>query len=99
MGKMSNPVPDQAQVVGDTLRAWARERPKQDFVTCGDSRLSYTQADELSDRVAAGLQRLGVSRGHQIAFLLNNRMEFVVLFLACSKIGAVQIPLNPFLRG
>ncbi|MBB5161536.1 crotonobetaine/carnitine-CoA ligase [Mycobacterium sp. AZCC_0083] len=54
---------------------------------------------DASDRVAGGLQRLGVAKGQQIAFVLPNRIEFATLFLACARLGVLQVPLNPFLRG
>ncbi|GAA1827288.1 acetoacetate--CoA ligase [Pseudonocardia ailaonensis] len=49
-------------------------------------------ADELRDQVgraAAGLRRLGVTRGDAVAGYLPNCPEATVLFLACASIGAV----------
>jgi crotonobetaine/carnitine-CoA ligase len=65
----------------------------------GEQRLSFGQLDERSDRVAAGLAALGVGRGDRVAVLMANRAEAVEIFFACAKLGAIDVPLNAFLKG
>jgi crotonobetaine/carnitine-CoA ligase len=50
-------------------------------------------------RVAAGLQSLGVDKGDRVALMLPNRIEFVTSMFACAKVGAIQVPINTYLRG
>lgn len=88
-----------ATVVTDRLRHWAEVDPDHRFVQCGGDWHTYAQMMKLSDSVAAGLEHAGVQRGEHIVILLPNCIEFVVLFFAAVKIGAVQVPLNPMLRG
>jgi len=45
-----------------------------------------------SDRLAAGLARLGLRRGDAVMLLLFRRIEFWVSVLALHKLGAVAIP-------
>lgn len=54
--------------------------------------------DELSGRLAAGLQRLGLSKGDRLALMLPNCAEFVPLWFAAAKLGAVETPVNPALK-
>jgi crotonobetaine/carnitine-CoA ligase len=61
--------------------------------------LTFGELDERSDRVAAGLSELGVGRGDRVATLATNRIEVVELFFAVAKLGAIQVPLNAFLKG
>lgn len=42
---------------------------------------------------AAGLRRLGVSRGDRVGLLMENGPEVVVSFLAIAHIGAIAVPL------
>jgi cyclohexanecarboxylate-CoA ligase len=65
----------------------------------GESRrLTYRELAALSDRVAIGLSRLGVQRNDVVAMQLPNWWQFSVLYLACSRIGAVLNPLMPIFR-
>lgn len=60
--------------------------------------LSYRQLLRLTDRIALGLVNLGVERGDVVAFQLPNWWQFVALYLACSRIGAVANPMMPIFR-
>jgi cyclohexanecarboxylate-CoA ligase len=48
--------------------------------------------------VASGLSRLGVGKGDIVALYAGNHMEFPVIFLAITAIGATVAPINPFYR-
>ena len=61
-------------------------------------RLTYGELGDRVDRIAAGLVGLGVGRGDVVAFQLPNWWEFMALFFACSRIGAVANPLMPIFR-
>ncbi|MHB8511598.1 MAG: AMP-binding protein [Actinomycetota bacterium] len=88
-----------AESVGGLLRERAREHPDQIYLGCEDQCASYAQMDERSDRVAAGLRDLGVSRADRIAVISSNRMEFLELYFACAKLGAILVPINAYLKG
>jgi acyl-CoA synthetase (AMP-forming)/AMP-acid ligase II len=64
-----------------------------------DTRLSYVEVDEHSNRLAAGLLASGLARGDRVAILAHNRAEYLLAFLAIAKAGAVAVPLNYLLRG
>lgn len=72
------------------------ERP---FVWCDGEQLTFGEMQDRSDHVAAGLDGLGVARGDRVALLTPNRMEMLELYFAVAKIGAIQVPLNAFLKG
>src|SRR5206468_11720079 len=61
-------------------------------------RLTYKELEELANRAASSLLRLGVGRGDIVTVQLPNWWEFVVTAFACSKIGAVMNPVMPILR-
>ncbi len=62
------------------------------------SRLTYREMAALADRIAVGLARLGVGRNDVVAMQLPNGWRFTLLYLACSRIGAVLNPLMPIFR-
>ncbi len=65
----------------------------------GDVRaFTYRELAALADRIAVGLARLGVGRNDVVAMQLPNWWQFSLLYLACSRIGAVLNPLMPIFR-
>lgn len=61
-------------------------------------RFSYSELAALANRVAVGLARLGVGRNDVVAMQLPNWWQFSVLYLACSRIGAVLNPMMHIFR-
>jgi len=59
---------------------------------------TYRQLATLADRIAVGLSRLGVGRNDIVAMQSPNWWQSAVLYLACSRIGAVLNPLMPIFR-
>ncbi|MFH1382344.1 MAG: AMP-binding protein [Chloroflexota bacterium] len=60
----------------------------------GNSRLSYTELDRASNKVANTLIKMGVNQGDRVAMLLSNSPEFVTTFFGITKIGASAAPLD-----
>jgi long-chain acyl-CoA synthetase len=55
-----------------------------------------THADYLArvERLAAGLARAGIAPGDRIAILSQNNLEFVDLYGAAARLGAIVVPIN-----
>jgi long-chain acyl-CoA synthetase len=62
-------------------------------------RFSYGQFDEAVQRVAGALQSLGISKGDRVALILPNSPQFLFVYWAALRIGAVVAPINPLLSG
>ena len=68
-------------------------------VEAGDvRRFTYRELGTMVDRVAVGLARLGVGRDDVVSMQLPNWWQFTVLYLACSRIGAVVNPMMHIFR-
>ena len=65
----------------------------------GERAWLYHELDVQAGRLAAGLAQAGIAAGDRVAFLLTNRVELVLLYLACFRLGAVAVPLNVRLTG
>ncbi|WP_407306474.1 cyclohexanecarboxylate-CoA ligase [Acinetobacter sp.] len=59
---------------------------------------SYQQIWEMTNKIALGLKQLGVIKNDVVSCQLPNWWEFTLLYLACSRIGAVLNPLMPIFR-
>jgi carnitine-CoA ligase len=87
------------RVVGDRLRHWARTEPDRPFFRCGGDWLSFGDVDRTTDAIAGALADIGIAKGDRVAIMLPNREEAVLGTLALAKLGAIQIPINPYLKG
>ena len=61
-------------------------------------RLSYAELGRKVDLAAGALRERGVGRGDVVSIQLPNCWEFVVIALACVRVGAAANPLVPILR-
>ena len=87
----------------DDLRRDARECPDKTAVIAhrvqGQIRvIDYAELASLTDRFAAALTGLGVSRGDTVAVQLPSWWELLPLGLACAKLGARFCPLMTIYR-
>ncbi len=64
-----------------------------------DTRVTYQELRDLTDRTAGGLLRMGVERADRVALLLPDGPAFAAVFFAALKLGAVAVPLNTRLAG
>lgn len=62
------------------------------------TRFTYRELATMADRVAVGLTKLGVGKNDIVACQLPNWWQFTVVYLACSRIGAVMNPLMHIFR-
>ena len=85
--------------IGDALRAQVVARGESTLLVCDDDRLTYADADRRSRAVARGLVAIGAGRGTHVAILFPTGVEFVVVWLAVTRIGAVAVPISTFSTG
>jgi len=58
------------------------------------TKLTYTQLNDRAKALAGYLQTQNIKKGDRVALLMRNRTEFFEAQFACSKIGAICLPLN-----
>lgn len=85
--------------VAELLQERAQKEPDAPLVRCGGDWISAAELDQRANRVAAGLHALGIAKGDRVALLLPNCEEMIESIFATAKIGAVQVPLNSWLKG
>ena len=92
------------RVATDDLDRWATEKPEATALVGWrleeerESRLSYRELARRTALAACVLERAGVRRGDVVAFQLPSWWQFVALYLATVRLGAVANPLMPIFR-
>lgn len=66
----------------------------------GDGRVSYThytfaQLNQQSDRIAQGLQAIGITRGMRSVLMVQPSLDFFALTFAIFKLGAIPVLVDP----
>ena len=89
---------DEATLVHVLARRVAENGDKAWLLT-DDTKYSYRDIDRLACRFANGLAKLGVARGDTVLLMLNNCVEFIALWCALGKLGAIEVPVNCHYRG
>jgi fatty-acyl-CoA synthase len=61
-------------------------------------RWSFAEFRQETDRVAKGLIAAGVAPGEHVCLWLGNRPEYLFIFFAVARVGAVLVPINARFR-
>ncbi len=57
--------------------------------------ITYRELDELVDRFAAGLQKLGLQKGDRVAIYMPNCPQYVISYYGTLRAGGIAVPSNP----
>jgi long-chain acyl-CoA synthetase len=87
------PYPEKTLV--DYLREHASTAPNAPALIFKGSTLSYGALNDLTDRFAGSIARMGIGRRDRVALVLPNCPQFLIAELGAWKAGATVIPLNP----
>ncbi|MFH0788237.1 MAG: AMP-binding protein [Pseudomonadota bacterium] len=72
----------------------AAKYPGQTAILFQERAVSYLGLKNLADKLAAGLQKLGVGRGDRVCLFLPNCTEFIISDWAVLKAGAAVVPTS-----
>lgn len=78
------------------LEHQAAERGDQTFLQweTTDETVSFAETNRIVNRLAHGLSERGIEKGDHVLLMLPNSLEYIFLWFALSKIGAVEVPVN-----
>jgi len=77
--------------LGDYLDRAADIHPRKEAFVDRISRYTYGQAREKTERLAAGMAKIGINPLDRVLIQLPNWNEFVFAYFACQKIGAIPV--------
>ena len=76
------------------VQRWAELHPDKAAIIFEEHVVSYRELCKRADRTSCWLQSIGIEKGDRVAVMLDNCLEFLDLFLACSRLGAIFVPIN-----
>lgn len=82
----------------EVIEANAKNDPKKTAIFIDDKKVSYLKLKQNIDTFARFLEFSGIKSEDRVAMIIGNSEEFVVSLFAITKIGAVAVPLNTFLK-
>ena len=76
------------------VQRWSDLHPEKPAIIFEEEQITYSELNQRANRASCWLQSLGIEKGDRVAVILNNCPEFIELFLACARLGAIFVPLN-----
>src|SRR5919106_2001294 len=75
----------------------AEKMPEQVAISCGETRVTYRELQQRTDKLAQQLISGGARKGSIVAILLDSKVEAITSIIAVLKAGAVFVPFDPLL--
>jgi len=76
------------------LEDHAKRHPDKPLLLMGDTSMSYTEVDRAANRIGRGFAAAGVVKGDRVLVMLPSCIDYVLVWLGLSKIGALMVPVN-----
>lgn len=87
--------------IGHLLALQAERRGAKPFICSVEDgrRFTFAEVDALTTRLANRMRSIGIAHGTHAAIMMENSPEFLLVYFALGKIGAVAVPINTAARG
>jgi len=80
--------------IGNWIRKWSQLSPQKVAIIDDGHEISYKELNQRSNQVANFLLKKGIHKGDRVGVLLYNCHEYVEIYCALAKVGAILVPLN-----
>jgi acyl-CoA synthetase (AMP-forming)/AMP-acid ligase II/ABC-type nitrate/sulfonate/bicarbonate transport system permease component len=81
-------------IVRDHLEKQAATRPNKVAILFKEEKITFSDLDTMSNRLANRLLNAGIKKGDRVVLLFQNCPEFCVAYFAILKIGAIAVVLD-----
>jgi acyl-CoA synthetase (AMP-forming)/AMP-acid ligase II len=98
VGTQQAGAPDFEPVMPVMLRTLGERFGARELIVADGRRLGYAEAEERSARLARALLAAGAGKGTRVGICFPNGVEWVLAWLAATRIGALAVPLNTFFK-
>ncbi len=92
-------LPTSEQTLPVMLQRAAERHGDRPLLRWGEAAWSYSELRDDTARAAGAIAACGIAAGDRVVVVSENRPEVLRLWLACSWLGAVLVPVNTALRG
>jgi acyl-CoA synthetase (AMP-forming)/AMP-acid ligase II len=90
--------PEDTPTISHFLRTRAARFGQRPLVLLNEQRIRYGEAERRSAQLARGMLATGLTKGSRVGLLMPNGPDWVLSWLAATRIGAVVVPLNTFYK-
>ncbi|WP_407038236.1 AMP-binding protein [Halovalidus salilacus] len=59
-----------------------------------DRTVTFAETNQIVNRLANGLEEWGIEKGDHVLIMAPNSLEYLYIWFALSKLGAVEVPVN-----
>ncbi|XP_023020391.2 fatty acid transport protein 1 isoform X2 [Leptinotarsa decemlineata] len=84
--------------IGDVFRQNVKKHPDKPCILFEDQVWTFAQVEEYSNKIANTFKSHGYKKGDKVALFLENKPEFVCIWLGLSKLGVITPLINTNLR-
>jgi acyl-CoA synthetase (AMP-forming)/AMP-acid ligase II len=84
--------------VAEFIRRLAEQHGSRRLIVLGDRSLTYARAERESALLARGMLARGIGKGTHVGVLMPNGPDWLLVWLAAARIGAVVVPINTFYK-
>lgn len=85
-------------LVNEFLEHSAERLPDKVALICEDKRLTFSEIEDLANRLANAMLDEGLERQDRVATFIENSVELVVSIFAASKSGSIFLIINPLVK-
>lgn len=76
------------------IREAAKTFPQKNAIIFDEHQISYSQLEEITNKLANGLKNANIQAGDRVALLMPNLPHFIFSYYAILKIGGIVVPIN-----
>jgi acyl-CoA synthetase (AMP-forming)/AMP-acid ligase II len=80
------------------IRSRAEQHGDKPMVVDPETRISYAELDATTRALAAAFLDAGIGKGTRVGLIMPNRVQWVQIAVALTRIGAVLVPLSTLLQ-
>jgi fatty-acyl-CoA synthase len=80
--------------IADRIEKWAMIQPDKTALIAEGVPISYRELEGRINKVSRMFLGRGIRKGDRVAVLLRNCKQYIEVFFALSRIGAILVPLN-----
>ncbi len=83
-----------SKTIGDCFTERVSCTPDKLAIVYWDMKYTWSELDQLSDYLAVRMVSLGIEKGDHVGIWSVNTPNWIITFLALTKIGAITVPMN-----
>jgi len=84
--------------LSEYIKDWSIMTPEGIALSFYGRDITYKELDDLINRFAWGLVKIGIKKGDRVAIYMENCPQFVISYFGIHRAGGIVVPLNPMFK-